>query len=264
MRQGDNIKLKIRNLRLSFGGVKALEDVSISVGEGELLAIIGPNGAGKTCLLNCISGFYHAQGGEIHFEGRSINGLPSHKIGALGIARTFQNTALYTGMSTLDNLMTARHIFIKPGFLLNALYYGPALKAEVRQRVVVEEIIDFLEIGYIRDQIVGTLPYGLRKRVELGRALALEPKILLLDEPVAGMNVEEKEVIVRSFLDIQEQKGVTIVLIEHDIGMVMDIANRVVVLDFGRKIAEGLPEKIAIDPMVVKAYIGEPEKIVSS
>lgn len=251
------VKLKVEDIHLNFGGLKALNGVSLEVEEREILAVIGPNGAGKTCLLNCINGFYRPQRGEIFFEGKRITRLPPHKIADLGISRTFQNIELYTGLSTLDNLMAARHIRMKQGALAGALFFGPARREELEHRRVVEEIIDFLEIESIRKKTVALLPYGMRKRVELGRALALDPKVLLLDEPMAGMNVDEKEDIARFIIDIQELKRIPIVLVEHDMEVVMDIADRVVVLDFGSKIAEGLPEEIEHNPQVISAYLGE-------
>jgi branched-chain amino acid transport system ATP-binding protein len=249
--------LSVDNVSLSFGGIQALTGVTFDVREGEILAIIGPNGAGKTSMLNCINNFYRADRGRILFAGRNLTRLPPHRIAKLGIARTFQNIALYTGLSTLDNLMAARHIHMRSGLLASLLYWGPAHREDIAHRHVVEEIIDFLEIEHIRKAIVGALPYGLRKRVELGRALAMEPRLLLLDEPMTGMNQEEKEDTARFVLDIHERHGTTILLIEHDMGLVMDIADRVLVLDFGRKIAEGTPEEIRQNQAVIQAYLGE-------
>ena len=271
---GKMVRLSIENLSLSFGGVHALTNVSLEVKDNEILAIIGPNGAGKTALLNCINGFYKPQKGKIYFDGKRITRMRPDKLAKLGIARTFQNIELYTGLSTQDNIMAARHVFMKQNFITGGIYFGWSHREEVEHRRIVEEIIDFLEIQSIRKKVVGALPYGLRKRVELGRALALEPEVLLLDEPMAGMNLEEKEDIARFIIDVYEGQGETypdttvlkngiksIILVEHDMGVVMGIADRLVVLDFGHKIAEGTPAEIKADTKVIKAYLGEDIKI---
>ncbi len=249
--------LRIDDIHLSFGGVKAINGVSINVPKGCIHAIIGPNGAGKTSVFNCISGVYKPQRGAVHFEDAKVTGMKPDHVTRLGIARTFQNIALFHHMTVLDNLMLGRHQFLKRGVLAGGVFLGPSRSEEIENRKAVEDIVDFLEIENIRKKPVGTLAYGLRKRVELGRALALKPKLLLLDEPMAGMNLEEKEDMARFILDINEEWGVTILLIEHDLGVVMDISHGVSVLDFGVKISEGTPSEVAEDPVVIKAYIGE-------
>lgn len=250
-------QLVIDNLSLDFGEVTALAMICIEVSRGEIKAIIGPNGAGKTSLLNCINGLYRPTKGRILFEGCEITFLPPHKRAELGIARTFQNTELFHHMTVLENIMMGRHIHLRYGLLPGGFYWGRARQEDVRHRRRVEEIIDFLEVEHVRRKPVGTLPYGLQKRVELGRALALEPRLLLLDEPMAGMSFEEKEDMARFILDVAEEWGTTIILIEHDMGVVMDISDRVAVLDFGRIIAEGTPEEIRRHPVVVRAYFGQ-------
>jgi branched-chain amino acid transport system ATP-binding protein len=248
--------LAVQDVSVRFGALLALSKVSLVVQRGEICAIIGPNGAGKTTLLNVVSGFYHPYEGRIVFDGRDRTRLAPPDVAALGIARTFQNVALFRGMTVLDNLMTGRVLKMRGHFLLDALWWGPARREELANRAVVERIIDFLEIQAIRKTPAGKLPYGLQKRVELGRALAAEPKLLLLDEPMAGMNVEEKEDMSRFILDVNGEFGTTIALIEHDMGVVMDISDRVVVLDYGRKIADGPPEQVRKDQAVLDAYLG--------
>lgn len=256
--QGENKPvISIQNLSLKFGGLQALNDVSVDIKSGEILAIIGPNGAGKTSFFNCINGFYHPYRGQILYRGKDLTHLKPHKIAALGIARTFQNIELFSGLSALDNLMAARHIHMKRGALSGCLFFGPTRQEEIAHRGKIEEIIDLLEMESIRKKVVGSLPYGERKKVDLARALCMDPKVLLLDEPMAGMNVEEKEDMARFVLDIYELKNIPIVLIEHDMDVVMDITHRIAVLDFGIKIAEGLPKEIKNNERVLKAYLGE-------
>ncbi len=248
--------LDVNNISLAFGGVKALENVSFDVRAGEIRAIIGPNGAGKSSMLNVINGFYHPQDGEITYKGKTRKQMRSHEAAAQGIARTFQNIALFKGMTTLDNIMTGRNLKMRVNLFLQALHIGPARREEMEHRAFVEQVIDFLEIQSIRKTPVGRLPYGLQKRVELGRALAAEPDLLLLDEPMAGMNTEEKEDMCRFILDVNDEYGTTIVLIEHDMSVVMDISDRVVVLDYGRKIADGSPDEVRANKEVIDAYLG--------
>jgi branched-chain amino acid transport system ATP-binding protein len=248
--------LTIDDVSLSFGGIRALSDVSLSLERGELYAIIGPNGAGKTSILNCISGFYQPDSGTIRFEDQNITGYRPDQIAKLGIARTFQNVELFSNMNVIDNMLLGRHNHIKSGFFRNAII-GYFARDEAENRHKVEEIIDFLEMEFWRKHMVSSLPYGVQKRVELGRALAQEPRLLLLDEPMSGMNLEEKEDIARFVLDVNEELGTTIVMIEHEIAVVMDISQRVCVLDFGKKIAEGIPEEIQKNQEVQKAYLGE-------
>jgi len=248
--------LRVEAITVRFGALQALSAVSVDVHRGEIVAIIGPNGAGKTTLLNVISGFYHPQQGRIVYEGKDRTHLKPFDVAALGIARTFQNVALFKGMTVLDNIMTGRLLKMRGHFLLDALYWGPAKRQELEHRAAAERVIDFLEIQAIRKTPAGRLPYGLQKRVELARALAAEPQLLLLDEPMAGMNVEEKEDMSRFILDVHDEFGTTIVLIEHDMSVVMDISDRVVALDYGRKIADGSPDAVRKDQVVIDAYLG--------
>ena len=248
--------LSVEGISLYFDKIQVLDNISFTVQADEILAIIGPNGAGKTSVLNCLTGFYRPQEGAIRFRGKDLTKIPGHRIAELGVGRTFQQIELFSDLSTLDNLLAGRHIRIRMGFLWGGLYFGKTRREEVKHRRVVEEIIDLLELQPIRHTTVGVLPYGMRKRVELGRALALDPSLLLLDEPMAGMNIEEKEDMARYILDIYELKRIPIVLIEHDMSLVMDISNRVVVLDYGRKIAEGTPEEIKSNKKVIEAYLG--------
>ena len=256
--------IEIDRISLAFGGVQALERVSTALFKGEIFAIIGPNGAGKTCLLNCISRFYNPQEGRVIYKGKEITQVPTHSIAKLGIARTFQNIELFKGMTVLDNIKLGRHTFLKAGIFSDILYYGRTIREELELRREIEEkIIDLLEIEAIRKQVVGTLPYGLQKRVELARALAMRPEVLLLDEPMAGMNLEETEDMARFIINVNTMWGVSILLVEHDMGVVMDISDRVCVLEFGRKIAEGSPEEIQENPQVIRAYLGEDQKAYS-
>lgn len=252
----EEILLNVEGISLSFGGVKALNNISFDVRKGEIRAIIGPNGAGKSSMLNCINGFYHPQEGQITFKGETRQQMQPHKAAEQGIARTFQNIALFKGMTTLDNIMTGRNLKMKTNFFWQALHLGPARAEEMENRAAAERVIDFLEIEQIRKTPVGRLPYGLQKRVELGRALAAEPDLLLLDEPMAGMNHEEKEDMCRYILDVNDQLGTTIVLIEHDMSVVMDISDRVVVLDYGKLLADGTPDVVRANQDVINAYLG--------
>jgi len=260
----DRAVIKIEDLSLSFGGIQALYNVSTHLLEDEIFAIIGPNGAGKTCLLNCINRFYSPQEGRILYKGKDITRVPTHVIAKKGIARTFQNVELFKGMTVLDNIKLGRHSFLKSGIFSDMIYYGRTRREELALRKEIEEnIVDLLEIEAIRKQIVGTLPYGLQKRVELARAFAMRPEVLLLDEPMAGMNLEETEDMVRFILSVNRMWQVSIILVEHDMGVVMDISDRVCVLEFGRKIAEGIPSEIQTNSEVIRAYLGEDQKTFS-
>ncbi|MGC9325014.1 MAG: ABC transporter ATP-binding protein [Desulfomonilia bacterium] len=252
-----SFQLAIDGISVSFGGIKAIQDVSLKVRSGQIYSIIGPNGAGKTTLFNCISGIYHADQGSILFEGTDLIGMKPHKITQLGIGRAFQNIELFRGMTVLDNLMSARSFHLKYGLLRAAFYLGSCMAQEAQSRDIVEDIIEFLDLQHVRKIPVMSLSYGLQKRVELARALAMEPKILLVDEPVSGMNLEEREDMARYLLDINEEKGITVLLIEHDMGLVMDLSETVTVLNFGTKIAEGTPREITENPEVISAYLGE-------
>jgi branched-chain amino acid transport system ATP-binding protein len=259
--------LKVEEVQLAFGGVKALRGVSLEVRRGEIFSLIGPNGAGKTVLLNCINGLYHPQQGRILFEEKDLAGFPPYQRAALGISRTFQKIELFSGMTVLDNIRLGRHLHMKTGLLSGAIYLGKTAREEIEHREFIErEIVDFLEMTHLRDRVVGMLPYGLQKRVELGRALALTPRLILLDEPMAGLNLEEVEDMARFIIDINEEERwrVTCLLVEHDMGVVMDISSRVAVLNFGEKIAEGAPEEVQADPLVHQAYLGEEEGVFTS
>ena len=259
--------LQVEGIHLAFGGVKALQGVSFEIRRGEIFSIIGPNGAGKTVCLNCINGLYRPQQGRIRFEGRDIGGLRPYQRAALGISRTFQKIELFRGMTVLDNIRLGRHIHMRSGLLSGTLYLGKAAREEIEHREFIErEIIDFLEMTHLRDRVVGMLPYGLQKRVELGRALALGPRLILLDEPMAGLNLEEVEDMARFIIDLNEEERwrVTCLLVEHDMGVVMDISHRMAVLNFGEKIAEGTPGQVQADPLVHQAYLGEEEDVFAS
>jgi branched-chain amino acid transport system ATP-binding protein len=260
----NEVQLKVDHIFMAFGGVQALMDISLEVKKGEIFSVIGPNGAGKTVLLNCINGLYHPQKGNIYFEGKEISRVKPHQRAEMGISRTFQKIELFKGTSVLDNIRLGRHIHLKTGLISGSIYFGKTAHEEIEHRDFIErEIIDLLEIEHIRDKVVGMLPYGLQKRVELARALALNPKVILLDEPLAGLNLEEVEDMARFILDINEEKRwqTTCVLVEHDMGVVMDISHRVMALNFGEKIAEGTPTEIQKNPNVIKAYLGEVEDL---
>lgn len=250
-------QLTISDATLTFGGLNALQDVDIRIEQGLITSVIGPNGAGKTSLLNCVSGFYHPTKGKIHFENHDLTNSSPHQVSNLGIARAFQNLELFSGMSVLDNLLLARHQNLKYNFLQAVFFYGKASRSEAENRAYVEEVIDFMELEPFRKKMVGSLAYGVQKRVEVARALTLGPKLLLLDEPMAGMNLEEKEDMVRFIIDIQQERSTTVVLVEHDLGVVMDISDHICVLDFGQLIGAGTPKEVSANPRVIEAYIGE-------
>jgi branched-chain amino acid transport system ATP-binding protein len=257
LNKNSSLQVEVTDLSMNFGGIMAIQNVSLEVRHEQIYSIIGPNGAGKTTLFNCISGIYKAQKGSIKFEGKEIMGMNPHRIAQLGIGRAFQNIELFRGMTVLENLMSARTHLLGYGLFRAVFFFGKALKEEMSARDKIEEVIDFLDLEHVRKSPVGGLPYGLQKRVELGRALAMEPKLLLVDEPVSGMNLEETEDMARYILDIHDEKKITIILIEHDMGFVMDLSDKVMVLNFGTNIAEGTPEEIANNPAVISAYLGE-------
>lgn len=256
--------LSVENLTISFGGVLAINDVSLDVNEGEILSVIGPNGAGKTTIFNCINRLYKPSGGRIMFRGQDILKLKAHQVGSLGIARTFQNIELFTNMTVTENILLGRHIFRRTGLFSQAVFYGEARREEIEHRRKAEEVIDFLDLQAHRNKRIGNLPYGVQKLVELGRALALEPRILLMDEVSSGMNLEETQDLMIWIKDIQEDHGITLVLVEHDMRLVMGVSDRIVVIDYGRKIAEGLPEEIQSNQEVIRAYLGDSNAIVES
>jgi len=255
--------IELEKATMRFGGITAISDISLKVPRGNIFSLIGPNGAGKSTIFNCINGIYKPNHGRIFFNGKNISGLKPFKIARQGIARTFQNLALFRNMTVLENLLLGRNLYLNAGIIRGGLFYGKALREEIANRHIVEEIIDFLEIESVRKKLVGSLPFGVQRRVELGRALAMKPALLLLDEPVSGMNAEETEDMARFILDINEEFGTTILLVEHDMGVVMDISDYVFVLNFGEKIAEGLPKEVAQNPSVIQAYLGQEEGVAT-